>query len=130
MPRRPGAADVSPPGRGFPVFIHACGRTTAKIQICPDTRAFGDAPGSEASDLALERSMASTAQLNSLPITPVLTEFTDCMDRRKTPAAVLDTLHALASKYLCVSVLGAARFPVRTSDWKSTRLGRDAFLHS
>jgi hypothetical protein len=23
----------------------------------------------------------------------------------------------------------AARFPVRTSDWKSTRLGRDAFLH-
>jgi DNA-binding CsgD family transcriptional regulator len=73
--------------------------------------------------------VASTAQLNSLPITPVLTEFTDCMDRRKTPAEVLDTLHTLASKYLCISVLGAARFPVRTSDWKSTRLGRDAFLH-
>ena len=73
--------------------------------------------------------MASTAQLNSLPITPVLTEFTDCMDRRKTPAEVLDTLHTLASKYLSISVLGAARFPVRTSDWKSTRLGRDAFLH-
>jgi hypothetical protein len=53
--------------------------------------------------------MASTAQLNSLPITPVLTEFTDCMDRRKTPAEVLDTLHTLASKYLCISVLGAAR---------------------
>jgi len=73
--------------------------------------------------------MASTGHLNSLPITPVLTEFTDCMDRRKTPAEVLETLHTLASKYLCISVLGAARFPVRTSDWKSTRLGRDAFLH-
>ena len=67
--------------------------------------------------------------LNSLPITPVLTEFTECMDRRKTPAEVLETLHTLASKSLCISVLGAARFPVRTSDWKSTRLGRDAFLH-
>ena len=28
-----------------------------------------------------------------------------------------------------ISVLGAARFPLKTSDWRSTRLGRDAFLH-
>jgi DNA-binding CsgD family transcriptional regulator len=74
--------------------------------------------------------MASPGLLNVLPITPVLTEFTDCMDRRKSPTEVLETLHTLASKYLAISVLGAARFPVRTSDWKSTRLGRDVFLHS
>ena len=54
--------------------------------------------------------MASTAQLNSLPITPVLTEFTDCMDRRKTPAEVLDTLHTLASKYLWYFGSGGGAF--------------------
>jgi DNA-binding CsgD family transcriptional regulator len=72
---------------------------------------------------------SSTGMLAALPITPVLTEFTDCMDRRRTPGEVLETLHVLASKYLAISVLGAARFPLKTSDWRSTRLGRDAFLH-
>ena len=67
--------------------------------------------------------------LAALPITPMLTEFTDCMDRRRTPDEVLETLHVLASKYLAISVLGAARFPLKTSDWRSTRLGKDAFLH-
>jgi len=73
--------------------------------------------------------MASQGLLHSLPITPVLNEFTDAMQRRKAPSEVLDALHVLASKYLPLSVLGAARFPVKTSDWRSTRLGRDAFLH-
>ena len=72
---------------------------------------------------------SSSGMLSSLPITPVLTEFTDCMDRRRTPDEVLETLHVLASKYLAISVLGAARFPLKTSDWRSTRLGKDAFLH-
>ena len=72
---------------------------------------------------------SSSGMLATLPITPVLTEFTDCMDRGRTPDEVLETLHVLASKYLAISVLGAARFPLKTSDWRSTRLGRDAFLH-
>jgi LuxR family quorum sensing-dependent transcriptional regulator len=67
--------------------------------------------------------------LAALPITPVLTEFTDCMERRWTPDEVLETLHVLATKYVAISVLGAARFPLRTSDWRSTRLGKDVFLH-
>lgn len=66
-------------------------------------------------------SAAAKTQLDALPATAWI--------GARTPAEVLDTLHTLASKYLCISVLGAARFPVRTSDWKSTRLCRDAFLH-
>ena len=46
-----------------------------------------------------------------MPITPVLTEFTECMDRRKTPAEVLETLHTLASKSLSDIRFGCGAFP-------------------
>jgi DNA-binding CsgD family transcriptional regulator len=50
---------------------------------------------------------------------------------QRTQDAVLDALNVLAKKCLPpLSVLGAARFPIKTSDWRSTRLGRDVFLHS
>jgi DNA-binding CsgD family transcriptional regulator len=74
--------------------------------------------------------MASTAILATLPAMPVLTEFTDSMAECQTPHDVLDTLHELAASYLPLSVLGAARIPLKLSDWSSTQLGRDAFLHS
>jgi DNA-binding CsgD family transcriptional regulator len=65
------------------------------------------------------------------PLTPYLTEFTDEVAERSTPDGVLDALDALAKKCLpFLSVLGAARFPIKTSDWRSTRLGKDVFLHS
>ena len=52
------------------------------------------------------------------------------MGRRDTPGGVLDALNDLASKCGHLSVLGAARFPVKASDWRSTRLEKDVFLHS
>ena len=53
------------------------------------------------------------------------------MARQENPAAVLDALDGLAKECLPqLSVLGVVRIPIRTSDWRSTRLGRDAFLHS
>jgi DNA-binding CsgD family transcriptional regulator len=64
-------------------------------------------------------------------VIPPLTEFTDNVASRTTPGEVLDALDVLAKKCLpFLSVMGAARIPVRTSDWRSTRLGRDVFLHS
>jgi LuxR family quorum sensing-dependent transcriptional regulator len=42
---------------------------------------------------------------------------------------VLEVLNAFASKFLPLNVLGAARIPLQTSDWRSTQLGRDVFLH-
>ena len=65
------------------------------------------------------------------PLTPHLSEFTDRVGGQGTPEAVLNALDVLAKTCLpSVSVLGAARFPIKTSDWRSTRLGRDVFLHS
>jgi LuxR family quorum sensing-dependent transcriptional regulator len=59
----------------------------------------------------------------------LLNELTACVAATKTPAEVLDALDAFAGRCLPINVLGAARFPLQSSDWRSTRLGRDAFLH-
>jgi DNA-binding CsgD family transcriptional regulator len=64
------------------------------------------------------------------PSSPLLTEFTNCVSKARMPTEVLDVLNALASKLLPLSVLGAARIPLQASDWRSTRLGADVFLHS
>lgn len=68
--------------------------------------------------------MASKASsASTFPPTPLLNEFTARVRQQDTPAKVLDVLHDLASKHLPLSVLGAARFPIKASDWRSTRLG-------
>jgi DNA-binding CsgD family transcriptional regulator len=76
--------------------------------------------------------MASVVAIPArFPLAPHLTEFTDNVSGRRTPDEVLDALDALAKKCLPpLSALGAARFPIQASDWRSTRIGRDAFLHS
>jgi DNA-binding CsgD family transcriptional regulator len=74
--------------------------------------------------------MASVASLVRLPTTPHLTEFTDRIAQARSPTEVLNTLQTFASKLLPLDVLGAARIPLQTSDWRSTRLGRDVFLHA
>jgi DNA-binding CsgD family transcriptional regulator len=74
--------------------------------------------------------MHSSSSLVPPPVTASLASFTDDVAKTRTPTAVLDALHALASKLAPVSVLGAARIPLQVADWRSTRLGRDVFLHS
>ena len=74
--------------------------------------------------------MNSTDTSATLAATPVLTDYTNCVSRTRSPGEALEALHKLSTKVLPLSVLGAARIPLRTSDWRSTRLGRDVFLHS
>jgi DNA-binding CsgD family transcriptional regulator len=74
--------------------------------------------------------MHSTSTFATPPATPLLTDFTRDVGGTRTPVAVLDALHAFAAKIAPVSVLGAARMPLQASDWRSTRLGRDAFVHA
>jgi LuxR family quorum sensing-dependent transcriptional regulator len=74
--------------------------------------------------------MSSRAALAAIPATPFLTEFTKRVSEQATPSGVLAALNDLASNCAPVSVLGAARFPIKAADWRSTRLGRDVFLHS
>ncbi|MBO0766312.1 MAG: hypothetical protein J2P50_17220 [Hyphomicrobiaceae bacterium] len=64
------------------------------------------------------------------PAMPFLTEFTAFVAKARTPAGVLDALDGFAAQYLPLNALGAARFPLQASDWRSTRLDRDVFLHT
>jgi LuxR family quorum sensing-dependent transcriptional regulator len=68
--------------------------------------------------------------LKEFPVTPLLTEFTTRVPLLHTPNDVLEALHYLVSKRFPLSVLGAARLPIKASDWRSTQLDKDVFLHS
>ena len=61
---------------------------------------------------------------------PVTTEFTIRVKEQSTPSLVLDALHDLVSRRFPLSVLGAWRFRIKASEWRSAELGRDVFLHS
>jgi DNA-binding CsgD family transcriptional regulator len=61
--------------------------------------------------------------------TSALSDFTDLVASVRTPQEVLDAVDAFAQRLMPVRVLGAARMPLQVSDWRSIRLGRNAFLH-
>jgi LuxR family quorum sensing-dependent transcriptional regulator len=42
---------------------------------------------------------------------------------------VLEELHAVTTRHLPLSVLGAMRLPLKSGDWASIQLGKLAFLH-
>jgi hypothetical protein len=42
---------------------------------------------------------------------------------------VLSELHAVTTRHLPLSVLGAARVPIKSGDWESVQVGKSAFLH-
>jgi LuxR family quorum sensing-dependent transcriptional regulator len=50
-------------------------------------------------------------------------------DELRSPGEVLNELHAVTSRDLPLSVLGAARFPIKSGDWDAVQLGKSAFLH-
>jgi DNA-binding CsgD family transcriptional regulator len=58
-----------------------------------------------------------------------LLDYASAVDEVRTPGDVLDGLHAITKKGLSLSVLGAARFPLKSGDWGSIQLGKSAFLH-
>jgi DNA-binding CsgD family transcriptional regulator len=74
--------------------------------------------------------MSSRSRAAAISATPHLTAFTEQVGERDRVGGVLDALNDLASKCGELSVLGAARFPIKGSDWRSTQLDRDVFLHS
>src|SRR5262245_33089758 len=59
-----------------------------------------------------------------------LGEFANQIGDLKTPGEVLDALHTISMTSLPLRVLGAARFPIVSTDWGSIKLGKSLFLHS
>ena len=60
-----------------------------------------------------------------------LLEYSHSVDTSRTPQEVLDTLHQMTStSFVSLSVLGAARLPLKSNDWDAMHLGRSVFLHT
>lgn len=51
------------------------------------------------------------------------------LEELNTPAAVLDHLHKTLFQELQLSVLAAARFPLKWGDWNTVEKGKSVFLH-
>jgi DNA-binding CsgD family transcriptional regulator len=58
-----------------------------------------------------------------------LIDYASRVEGLRTPSDVLDELNAITTKSLPLSVFGAARFPLKLTDWGSIELGKSAFLH-
>lgn len=59
-----------------------------------------------------------------------LLRFSSTTSAWQTPGDVLDALHRVTSSAsLHLSVLGAARFPLKVMDWSAIHLGKSVFLH-
>jgi DNA-binding CsgD family transcriptional regulator len=58
-----------------------------------------------------------------------LLEYAARVEELRSPDQVLDELHAITAREQQLSVLGAARFPVKSGDWDAVQLGKSAFLH-
>jgi LuxR family quorum sensing-dependent transcriptional regulator len=58
-----------------------------------------------------------------------LIRYADHIEELRSPHDVLEELHAVTTRYLPLSVLGAARFPLKAGDWSSIELKKVAFLH-
>ncbi len=67
---------------------------------------------------------------NGFDLSAELLEFSCTVSAWHTPSEVLDALnHATNSTSPHLSVLGAARFPLKATDWGAIRLGKSVFLH-
>ena len=56
-------------------------------------------------------------------------DYASRVEQLRSPDEVLDELHAITTKCLALSVLGAARFPLKPGDWEYIQLGKSIFLH-
>jgi DNA-binding CsgD family transcriptional regulator len=58
-----------------------------------------------------------------------LSDYTSRVEQLTSPDHILDELHALTAENLPLSVLAAARFPIKSGDWEAIRLGQSLFIH-
>ena len=58
-----------------------------------------------------------------------LGDYTSRVEHLKSPDHILDELHAFTAENLPLSVLAAARFPIKSGDWEAIRLGQSLFIH-
>ena len=78
----------------------------------------------------ISQSLIGTApDANFADLQARLVDYASRIGELGTPNGVLDALHAITTKSLPLSVLGAVRFPVKATGWSSIQLGKSVFLH-
>ena len=77
----------------------------------------------------MRRSVDTLADARFADLQARLIDYASRVQELQAPGDVLDELHAITTRSLPLSVLGAARFPLKSTDWGSIRLGKSAFLH-
>ena len=68
-------------------------------------------------------------QTDGVDLQTGLVGYADTIDVLQSPDQVLNELHAITTRSLPLSVLGAGRFPTKSGDWGAIQLGKSAFLH-
>jgi len=58
-----------------------------------------------------------------------LRDYTDRVEQAPSPDEVLNALHALTTASLPLSVLAAAKFPLKSGDWDEIKLRKTSFIH-
>jgi len=58
-----------------------------------------------------------------------LPDYTERVAQTRSPDAVIEALHALTTARLPLSVLAAAKFPLKSDDWDAIKLGKTSFIH-
>ena len=58
-----------------------------------------------------------------------LRDYTNRVELARSPDGVLEALHALVTSSLPLSVLAAAKFPLKSDDWDAIKLGKTSFIH-
>jgi hypothetical protein len=65
----------------------------------------------------------------ALELGPRLLDYALRVAGMESPDEILEECHKITRSCLRLSMLGAIRFPVKVTDWKSIQLGKTAFLH-
>jgi DNA-binding CsgD family transcriptional regulator len=73
--------------------------------------------------------LASPAPAHCADFQAALVDYASRVGELGTPSDVLDALHAITTKHLSLSVLGAANLPINDPEFRSLRLGKSVFLH-
>ena len=72
----------------------------------------------------------SGRRTTSADLRTALLDYADRVEELRSPENVLNELHAVTTRHLPLPVLGAARFPLKSGDWESVKIGKSAFLHN
>ena len=68
-------------------------------------------------------------QTDGVDLQTGLVGYADSINDLQSPDQVLNELHAITTRSLPLSVLGAGRFPTKSGDWEAVQLGKSIFLH-